>query len=221
MTEASEPLQTSEENPFEVSSTRLRWWGALRVVGTLAFVGAVLVGAVTFVQPDRDEAFGWVTVVIGNWVPSPLTAEVVLLVAGTGAFLTAMLFVPCPPERPWRELRIFIAVVLAGAVPLSLFVVADGSNYSVLPEQSEGGCRIVVREYSFFLLGEGSVGIVQPGSVTVDWLRGYLGDDGYAPFSRDTYTLDWHGKTAALSVFGSPNGDAAWFAEQPSITCIR
>lgn len=81
-----------------------------------------------------------------------------------------------------------IFVVLSVLVTaLAADVVA--SRHWVLPEQCERGCRIVVIETSFLLSGGGRVGIVQPGSVFVDWVRGYNADDGFTPFSAEAYDL--------------------------------
>lgn len=222
MSVGSKFVQTDDDRTVELSSGRLRWWGTMRVIGSLSFIAAVFVGVIDFVQADPSEAFGWVTIVIGNWVPDPLVVEVVLLAIGTVALLAALFIVPYPIERPWREFRIFVTVVLVVAVPVSFLAVLLGaSTYMVLPEQSDGGCRIVVRDNSFRVIPSGSVGIVQPGSVTVDWLGDYSGDDGYSPFSGGTYTLDWKGKSAELEFTAGAYGWADWIRDQPTITCVR
>ena len=221
MTDASEPAEITNEFPMVVSTERRRWWNVLRVVGTLSFVAAVFVGVIVKILPTgNDDAFGWVTIVLGDWIPTWWTAEVVLVVIGITASLGAMFVCPSKQSRPGVGLRILVAVVLVLAVPVSFLTVGlDASSFSVLSKQSDGGCRIVVREYSLLLLGEGSVGIVQPGSVTVDWLGDYWGDDGYMPFTAGTYVLDWSGETASLEIAGKRPNWAAWNSEQPPIIC--
>ena len=218
----SESEQSSDSPAREVSSTRLRWWGTLRVLGTLSFVAAVFVGVTDGFGQNSDDAFGWVTIVIGNWVPTWWTLELALVGTGTVALIAAMIIVPFPPARPGRGLRALVTVVLVLTVPLCVLGVGLGTpKYTVLQEQSDGGCRVVVREYSFLLMGQGSAGIVQPGSMTVEWLGEYWADDGYMPFSGDTYSLDWNGTDGDLEVFSESANWAAWAGDKPTITCVR
>ena len=223
MTVTTESDQGSDSQASEVSTRRLRWWGALRIIGTLSLVAAVFVAAVVGLVPtNKNEAFGWVTIVIGDWVPTWWTLEATLIATGTVALLASTIIMPFPPARPGRGLRILVAVVLVLTVPVSFLLVGLGaSSNTVLPEQSHGGCRIVVREYSSPPLGWGSVGIVQPGSVTVEWLGEYWADDGHMPFSRGTYSLEWNENAGDVHIFDGPSGGAAWATEKPTITCAR
>lgn len=194
----------------------------MRVVGTLSLVAATLVGVADGFGPNSDDAFGWVTIVIGNWVPTWWTLELALVATGTVALLAATIIVPFPAARPGRVLRILVTVVLVLTVPLCVLGVGLGTpEYTVLQEQSDGGCRVVVREYSFLLMGQGSAGIVQPGSMTVEWLGEYWADDGYMPFSGDTYSLNWTGTDGDLEVFSESPNWAAWAGDKPTITCVR
>lgn len=218
------PEEGSHGQSAVVSGERLRWRGVVRVVATLSLVGAVLTAvAVVIVPMDRDEALGWVTVVIGDWIPTWWTAELALVVAGIAGLLAARIIAPPSPERRARVLRIVLTVVLVITVPVSMLAVVwlSSSRYSVLAERSAGGCRVAVQEFSFLFAGRGSAGVVQPGSWTVDWLADYSADDGYMPFSAGTYSLDWEGKTAVLEVRGTIGNPTGWHGEAPTIDCVR
>ncbi|WP_308799298.1 hypothetical protein [Agromyces silvae] len=101
-----------------------------------------------------------------------------------------------------------VVVILAG---LSLIVggIASGlesmsrafiAEYLVLPETSPGGCRIVVDERAVLKTSGGAVGIVQSGSIIVDWKRSYAADEMHRPFTGRGYTLTWNGSVAELNI---------------------
>lgn len=223
MTETFESAQGDASRSAVVSHTRVRWRSILWDVGTLSFVAAFLVGVIVgFVPMDADEALGWVTLVIGDWIPTWSTVQISLAGIGAASLIGAVFVAPSSPPQHGFVHRLTFTAVLTVAVLVSMLAVELGSSrYSVLSEQSDGGCRVVVREYSFLLAGRGTVGIVQPGSVTAQWLGRYGSDDGFMPFSAGSYKLEWSGKTADLKISGEASNWAAWSGDKPTITCVR
>lgn len=220
MTETTEAHQGDASQSVAVSETRMRWRSALRDVGTLSLLAAVLMG-VGFVL-SANEALGWVTIIVGDWIPTWHAVEFALVGTGAAALLIAACVAPSPPPELGLVYRLSFAAVLTVSVLVSMIVVDLGSSrYSILPEQSDGGCRVVVREYSFLLAGSGHVGIVQPGSITTQWLGKYGADNGLMPFSRGAYALKWNGKTADLDFSGGGPSWATWSRDKPTITCLR
>lgn len=219
MTDTAEAHQGDASQSVAVSDARTRWRSALRDVGTLSLVAAVLVG-IGFVL-SGNEALGWVTIAVGDWIPTWHTVQIALVGTGTAALLIAAVVAPSPPPELGLVFRLTFVAVLTVSVLASMLVVELGaSRYSVLPAQSDGGCRVIVREYSFLLAGSGHVGIVQTGSITAQWLGDYGADDGLMPFSRGAYALEWNGKTADLEFSGAGPDWATW-RDKPTITCLR
>jgi hypothetical protein len=213
----------------EVSDARLAWSRALRIISATLLGVAVLIGVISYLQlvvyfrPSAElEQF---TLIVGDWFPSLWDLEIAAIAAGIAAMVVASGLAPPSANRRWRVARIISISALTILVVLSVPVTAIAagllhSKPSVLPEQSVAGCRILVIERSFLLAGGGSVGIVQPGSVVVDWVRGYTADDGFMPFSAGAYDLRWDGRTADLDIEGSSATPVWWTTDGPLI-CDR
>lgn len=74
------------------------------------------------------------------------------------------------------------------------------------------GCRVLVVDHTFLLLGSGDVYAVPPGPVAVARpAGGYGADDGYSPVAMGTVSVIWEGDDASVNVW-SDDGTrpAAW-----------
>ncbi|AXH37539.1 hypothetical protein DVJ78_18360 (plasmid) [Humibacter sp. BT305] len=168
------------------------------------------------------------TIVVGSWVPTTGSVFLIALTLAIALFFAARALSPAP-RRPMaiRAVRTTLLVLLfVAAVPAGALVALTGSSFQMLPGSSEGGCRIVVQEYTFLYAAWGNAGIVQPGSATVEWARdvvdGYTADDGYMPFTAGTYRLTWEGPAADLAIWGSDSNPAHWASgNDPGLLCNR
>ncbi|SFB30634.1 hypothetical protein [Cellulomonas marina] len=158
------------------------------------------------------------TVVLGSWVLRPevpaLTLAVLVPVASAVASALA-------PLRSWVP-RALLAVVVAVAWASAGWVAFLGwaACWSVPEPAGPGGCRVVVKEISFLLLGGGDVFVLAPGQrVLDDPQTTYGADDGYPPIAAGTYSLRWEGDTARLRLWSAyPQG--APITDQPDpLTC--
>ncbi|MER5777492.1 hypothetical protein ABT144_25030 [Streptomyces sp. NPDC002039] len=96
-----------------------------------------------------------------------------------------------------------LAVVVA--VLGSVFgVLGDvGAEYHVLHPTGPHGCRAVVRETSFLVIGNGDVYAV--GRTGIAWrpAGSWWADDAYRPIARGTYELRWGPQDGTLALRGS------------------
>ncbi|MGZ4627292.1 MAG: hypothetical protein ACXVYY_07485 [Oryzihumus sp.] len=98
------------------------------------------------------------------------------------------------------------AVATAAVLCVAWAALGDAaSRYLVLGPASPSGCRVVVDQRSFLLLGSGVVHVLRPGEHLTHPVGGYVTDDGYRPFDFGTYRLTWSGETATLELWGDPN----------------
>ncbi|MDF2444130.1 MAG: hypothetical protein JWR01_2333 [Subtercola sp.] len=196
-------------------------WRMILLAAALTMLSAVLgIGiVVAIVSRSRIEAFGWFTLVIGGWIPTPLGTMAVLTFVGLALLVSGVLLAPPPARRLPAAVRVVIGVLLTVGVPVSLVaVVLFGNNsFRVLPEVSDGGCRIVVQSD---WIG-GTVGIVQPGSATVGWTRDWSGDDFSNPFSSGTYSMTWQNRVGHLTVWGDAMNPASWDDRNSALSCRR
>lgn len=224
----SERPEVSESSAGEVSTARYWWSLGVRTAGEVLLLAAVLVGFLAWWQvvATRQAEFGAgpqaVTLIIADWFPTLWDVELAAIALGVSALVAAAMI--APPVHRGRMTRIamgsVLMVLVVLSVPLTALVSFGSGGYRVLPEQSEGGCRIVVLESSFLLAGSGSVGIVQPSALTVDWARAYTADDGLRPFSGGFYTLRWEGQVADLQL-GGTGGDPIWWTTDRPLICER
>lgn len=117
---------------------------------------------------------------------------------------------PPPPERrSWRRIFVrFLVVVLSAAAVLSssLASLTDlGSRFLVLDPAGPDGCRVVVEQKSFLLLGSGEIHVLNPGEHRTHKVGYWGADDGYRPFDFDTWSLEWKGRQAELVIRGDVN----------------
>jgi hypothetical protein len=77
---------------------------------------------------------------------------------------------------------------------------------------SPSGCRVLVVDHTFLLLGSGDVYAVPPGPVAVARpAGGYVTDDGYSPVAMGTVSVTWEGDDASVNVWSNDgNRPAAW-----------
>jgi hypothetical protein len=77
---------------------------------------------------------------------------------------------------------------------------------------SSSGCRVLVVDHDFLLLGSGDVYAVPPGFVTaVHHVGGYTTDDGYSPVAEGTVRVVWTGESAHVAVWSNdPDRSGAW-----------
>lgn len=206
-----------------------RLGGRLLAAGAAQLVAVVAVGVVGPIAPayrlaglSTQEALGWGTIVIGPVVPTLFGVELALLVGGVASMLVGIVL-PAAPRADSR-VRTFLGVVgallLIVCVPCAVFfsILFTTSTYSVLPSASEGGCRLVVREFGFLRAAGGTVGVVRPGSATVTWAEDYWANEGYQPFSAGDYDLRWAGEQAHLRL-GVDGIDEVRMADDGVIDC--
>jgi hypothetical protein len=220
-------LRADAEHPTSPSRRAWRvvcWWLGL------GCLGAALATSVATIAPPagHEESLGFATPVVGSWVPATGAVFLIALALAIGLLVAARVLAPAP-QRPLARTVIrttVLTVLFLAAAPAGAIVALTGSDYRMLPGVSEGGCRIVVQEYTFLFAAWGHAGIVQPGATTVDWAHGvvdgYTADDGYKPFTAGTYRLEWDGRSARLAGWGSSEGPARWSSgEQPDLVCDR
>ncbi|QNF93825.1 MULTISPECIES: hypothetical protein [Janibacter] len=95
-------------------------------------------------------------------------------------------------------------------------VLGLGSSYVVLAPVGPSGCRVVVEESSFLMLGSGRVGAAgRVGPVRLQ--SDYTADDGGRPASLGEYAVRWSGPDAVVQLHGNP-GQPVWPALH-EVTC--
>lgn len=160
-------------------------------------------------------------VVLGSFVPRYWHLAVILTVAGLAA-LAASSYRRLVNEvegrsRPRGLLRrvgvvlttlTVLLVAAAALVPLSLG--AAITTYHVLSPRGPDGCRIVVAEDTFLLLGSGRVFVLPAGAHQARQVAQFTTDDGYRPVSLGTYRLTWTGSEADLALWGDAGAPVFW-----------
>ncbi|HEY0189000.1 MAG TPA: hypothetical protein VGC67_16015 [Cellulomonas sp.] len=192
-----------------VRAGRLRRWGrVLRWTAAVCLAGTVLLLAVPA---------GGTPLVLGSHVPRTWHLALLLALVGTVAAPVGWVCGACARDRgaPAGDRRWFVrwpvnvakgALLVLGWGAAVLHVLTGTiSTYWVLDPPSADGCRVVVREVSFLLVGWGEVWLLPDGALRPTEVAGYTADDGYAPVSRGTATLTWTGETAELVLTGTPD----------------
>lgn len=130
---------------------------------------------------------------------------------------------PALPRRSWRRILVrFLVVVLSAAAVLScaLASLPDlGSRFLVLDPAGPDGCRVVVAQHSFLLLGSGEIHVLDPGEHRTRKVGYWDADDGYRPFDFDTWSLEWKGGQAELVTRGE--GNMPVWPERHELSCSR
>ncbi|MGY3202345.1 hypothetical protein [Streptomyces sp. TE5632] len=122
-----------------------------------------------------------------------------------------------PPRVPrWM----IISSTAAAALGIAFGAGGDlinGAEYFVLEPEGPGGCRAVVRETSFLVIGTGEV--YEVGSSGLGRRIGsWTVDDGHRPFRFGAYELDWGQDGGNLSVHGTSGNPVLWH-DIPEIDC--
>ncbi len=177
-----------------------------RVVGWLALAAVVVAGVSGLLPWSSDH----LVVLAGVVVRPPGVGGVLLGVAGLLGLAHLMLRpAALPPLR--RSIRVLrrlgcTALVIAAVASVGNASIADiVSRYLILEQASASGCRVVVDERSFLLLGSGVIHVLPAGAVLTHPVSDYIADDGYQPFSLGTYQLTWNGDDAVLIAPGDQN----------------
>ena len=160
-------------------------------------------------------------VVVGSFVPrywhlaGLLTlASTVCLAAGSYVRLGNEARGRSQPRGLGRRVRVVLAtltvlvVAAVASVPVSLG--AAVTTYHVLAPRGPDGCRVVVAEDTFLLLGSGRVFVLPAGARRARQVAQFSTDDGYRPVSLGTYRLTWTGSTADLALWGDEGSPVFW-----------
>ncbi|WP_432492934.1 hypothetical protein [Kineococcus gypseus] len=166
--------------------------------------------AVAVATIDVDEP-----IVLASYVPRRWHLVAPLAIGGTIALISAAVHrvhaLELAARRPGRRVLRTVGLALAttatllasGIAALSIGLLDAVSGYHVLSPTSAQGCRVLVAEDTFLLLGSGRVFLVPPGSRSPRQVATFSADDGYAPITSGTYRLTWNGSTADLDIWGS------------------
>lgn len=107
-----------------------------------------------------------------------------------------------------RWLVMGLAVPVVGLVAAGRVMLGLGTSYVLLEPEGPSGCRVVVEESSFLMLGSGRVGAVGragPAHLQTD----YTADDGGQPASTGSAKVTWDGDEATVELTGAP-GQPVW-----------
>jgi|GEM_PF-3103186 len=173
----------------------------LRIVCRLAGALLVFAPAVLLLTSSSDLSTlppSGLTLILGDGVVPPYATVPMLVVPGL--LLTAAGFA----RRPRRgESPILLGCLLTGLAGFALagsmaflWLRSDG-DYTLLDPPSDGGCRVIVLERFGLHDGFGALGVVQPGSMHVDWKRSYSSEDGH-PYTSSNASPAWTGGTAVV-----------------------
>ncbi|MET9914685.1 hypothetical protein ABZZ74_49815 [Streptomyces sp. NPDC006476] len=77
------------------------------------------------------------------------------------------------------------------------------AQYHVLSPTGPGGCRVVVRETSFLVIGSGEAYAVGHTGLALGESGSWRADDGYHPVAAGTYELHWGRDAGVLHVSGT------------------
>jgi len=193
------------------------WWG----VGVAALLGNVGVAALSYYAPEAP-------FVLGSYVPRSWHLAGLLTVLGLAALMIGAWLRVAAEDHGQAEPRGLLRRVAVVATTLATLLVAvvallvielaaAVTSYHVLQPAGPQGCRIVVAEDTFLLLGSGRVFVLPAGSHRPRQVTTFSTDDGYRPISLNTYRLTWDGPTASLALWGS--GFAPVSYQQVPLTC--
>ncbi|MFE1554712.1 hypothetical protein ACFW6V_06925 [Streptomyces sp. NPDC058734] len=160
----------------------------------LALVCAVLAAVV-----------GWteLILVVPGWVlPHWVLGGILLLAAA--AVRIHRLSRRRPPARAvtgWWWAAFTLPVVVA-ATGIGLGGLGDvGAEYRVLEPAGPDGCRAVVRENSFLVMGDGSVYAVKGFGFALP-VSSWIADDNMRPVAAGRYELEWGERSGVLTLHG-------------------
>lgn len=193
------------------------WWS----VGIAALLGDVGVAALSYHGPDDP-------IVLGSYIPRSWHLAGLLTMLGLAALVVGSSFRvaaqnrgQAEPRALWRRVAVvsttLVALLVSTVALLVIGLAAAVTSYHVLQPAGPQGCRIVVAEDTFLLLGSGRVFVLPAGSHRPRQVTTFSTDDGYRPISLNTYRLSWDGPTASLSLWGSASAPVSY--EQVPLTC--
>lgn len=124
-----------------------------------------------------------------------------------------------PSPRRLRRRIAIVSLMIAAVFLVGRATLIDGlvSTYHVLEPAGSDGCRVVVEERTFLLLGSGAVHALPAGDLTTHEVDDFMADDGYRPVTLGTYSLEWQGNEAHLVLRGHPH--APVFPENFTFRC--
>lgn len=145
-------------------------------------------------------ATGWI-LVIGSRVVNPwMVSSTLLMAALVFRWLGNRGGDPADTETPSLALVLLAACMGAGIAFGALL--EAGTNSFILDPQGPEGCRAVVQESAFLMIGSGEVYAV--GSSGIGRQAGeWNADDGYRPIEAGDYTLEWNTAGGELTVGGA------------------
>ncbi|MFI7007059.1 hypothetical protein [Streptomyces sp. NPDC050145] len=160
---------------------------------TVAGTGALALAAVA----------GWTSglVLVGGRVVPGWGVSAVLLVLALGFRRVAG-----RPRRSalvrWGQ-RALIGAAVLGTLAGVAGDVLNGARYHVLRPEGRDGCRAVVRETAFLVLGAGEAYAVGRSGWAVGKAGSWHVDDAYRPVEFGTYALTWGADSGLLRVSGT------------------
>ncbi|MGV8910650.1 MAG: hypothetical protein ACOH1Y_16860 [Propionicimonas sp.] len=179
---------------------------AARVVGWLSIAAIVLAGVSGLLPWSKDQL-----IVLAGVVVRPPGVGGALLAAAGLLGVAHKILRSGATSSPVRRVRVLPRVACAVVVVAAVASVAQASildivsEYYVLEPASAGGCRVVVDQRSFLLLGSGVIHVLPAGEVLTREVSDYIADDGYRPFGLGTYQLTWQGEEAVVLTWGDAN----------------
>ena len=199
----------SEPGPKPARSPTILW-----CVGLALLLADVGVACLSYYRHDDP-------VVLGSFVPRYWHLAGILTLAGTAGLAAGsyrrLMNEEQGRSRPRGLLRragvvlTTLTVLLVAAValiPVSLG--AAVTTYHVLSPRGPDGCRIVVAEDTFLLLGSGRVFVLPAAAHQARQVAQFTTDDGYRPVSLGTYRLTWTGSKADLALWGDAGAPVFW-----------
>lgn len=155
--------------------------------------------------------------VLSLWAPPSAWGDVVVRPEVVTVLLAVVLVAVLVLRRALRSdgasavarwLVMALAVPVVGLVAAGRVLLGLGTSYVVLEPEGPSGCRVVVEESSFLMLGSGRVGTVGP--LGLMYLQSdYTADDGGQPASTGSAKVTWDGDEATVELTGAP-GQPVW-----------
>lgn len=168
-----------------------------------AIAVAMLVAVLGFFAPP---------VVIGDSLVPPF----VIHAGATLAAVLALAWTGARTGRPGTAALLGIGVLCVLLVCLHALWSLATTTYTILEPAGPGGCRVIARESSFLMAGEGSAGTVGPHGGPVWLTNDYFVDDGGTPIRDASYELTWgEGGSAVLGIPESYDFDPV----EPDLSC--
>ncbi|WP_329249989.1 hypothetical protein OG223_19395 [Streptomyces sp. NBC_01478] len=118
----------------------------------------------------------------------------------------------------WPTSAVLIAVAASGSAWGALDDLVSDARYYVLSPTGPGGCRAVVRETSFLVIGNGEAYAVGRTGLALGEADSWVVDDGYRPVAAGTYELKWD-RSGGLLLINGTNVNPVVRGGQADIDC--